>query len=221
VDGDPPLVGYDHQVLRRQVPATAEDEREQRYYVVDMRRRAVILAAGGSERMGRPKSLLELDGQPIVARHCEALAAVADEVVVVAGAANLAGVVPPTVRIVRNDAWATTEPRHSLLLGIADLDPGDEIVATPVDVPPAPANVLEALLDAPADLVADRGAVVTYRGAPGHPIRIGARTLRAGLATGTLRDATAAAIPVPVAWPGAVVTWNTAAEWAAFLSSTR
>jgi CTP:molybdopterin cytidylyltransferase MocA len=47
-----------------------------------MKRRAVILAAGGSQRMGRPKALLELDGRPIVAWHCERLATVADEVVV-------------------------------------------------------------------------------------------------------------------------------------------
>ena len=186
-----------------------------------MKRRAVILAAGGSQRMGRPKALLELDGRPIVAWHCDGLAAIADEVVVVEGAAPLAGVVPKSARIVKNDAWATTEPRHSLLLSIADLDPGDEIIATPVDVPPAPANVLKALLAAPADVVADRGAVVAYRGVPGHPIRIGAATLRAGLATGTLRDATAHALPVPVEWAGAVATWNTAAEWAAFVSSVR
>ena len=184
-----------------------------------MKRRAVILAAGGSQRMGRPKALLELDGRPIVAWHCERLATVADEVVVVAGGTSLAGVLPTTARIVRNEAWSTTEPRHSLLLAIAGLDPEAEIIATPVDVPPAPANVLEALLQAPADVVADRGAVVAYDGVPGHPIRMGAAALRAGLSTGTLRDATARALPVLVDWPGAVRTWNTADEWSAFLES--
>jgi molybdenum cofactor cytidylyltransferase len=184
-----------------------------------MKRRAVILAAGGSQRMGRPKALLELDGRPIVAWHCEALSAVADQVVVVEGGAPLEGAVPAGARIVRNDAWATTEPRHSLLLAIADLDPLDEIIATPVDVPPAPANVLAALLAAPPDVVAARGAVVAYRDAPGHPIRIGAASLRAGLAAGTLRHATAQALRVPVAWPGAVLTWNSETEWLAFLES--
>ena len=86
-----------------------------------MTRHAVVLAAGGSQRMGRPKALLELDGRPVVAWHCERLATIADEVVVVTGAASLAGVVPATTRIVHNAAWATTEPRHSLLLAIAGL----------------------------------------------------------------------------------------------------
>jgi CTP:molybdopterin cytidylyltransferase MocA len=186
-----------------------------------MTRRAVILAAGGSERMGRPKALLELDGRPIVAWHCERLATIADEVLVVTGPTVLAGVVPPTARIVHNDAWATTEPRHSLLLAIAGLDPGAEIIATPVDVPPAPGNVLAALASAPADIVADRGAVVAYGDVPGHPVRMGARSLQTALSAGTLRDATARALHVRVDWPGAVRTWNTADEWAAFLASVK
>jgi CTP:molybdopterin cytidylyltransferase MocA len=184
-----------------------------------MKRRAVILAAGGSQRMGRAKALLELDGRPIVAWHCERLAAIADEVVVVTGAASLAGAVPSTARIVHNEAWSTTEPRHSLLLATAGLDSEAEIIATPVDVPPAPANVLEALLAARADVVAEHGAVVTFRDAPGHPIRMGAGSLRAALSAGTLRDATARALAVPVDWPGAVQTWNTTDEWAAFVAS--
>ncbi len=184
-----------------------------------MKRRGVILAAGGSQRMGRPKALLELDGRPIVAWHCERLATIVDEVVVVTGGASLTSVVPTTARIVHNAAWATTEPRHSLLLAIAGLDPEAEIIATPVDVPPAPANVLEALLAVPADVAARHGAVVAYEGVPGHPIRMGARSLRAGLSTGTLRDATARAFYVPVDWPGALQTWNTADEWSAFVAS--
>jgi CTP:molybdopterin cytidylyltransferase MocA len=221
VHRQPTLVGDDDEVLRRQVSAAAEDEGKQREYAVAMTRRAVILAAGGSQRMGRPKALLELDGRPIVAWHCEQLATIADEVVVVTGAAPLASVVPTTVRIVHNAAWATTEPRHSLLLAIAGLDPEAEIIATPVDVPPAPANVLEALLAAPADVVADRGAVVTYDDTPGHPVRMGARSLQAGLSTGTLRDATARAVRVPVDWPDALRTWNNADEWSAFVASVK
>ena len=186
-----------------------------------MKRRAVILAAGGSQRMGRAKALLVLEGRPIVAWHCERLGAIADEVVVVTGAADLASAVPPTARLVQNEAWSTTEPRHSLLLAIVGLDPEAEIIATPVDVPPAPANVLAALLAAPPDVVADRGAVVAYRDVPGHPIRMGAASLLAGLAEGTLRDATARALKVPVDWPGAVQTWNTTEEWSAFVASVK
>jgi hypothetical protein len=139
--------------------------------------------------------------------------------VVVTGATSLAGAVPKTARIVHNDASSTTEPRHSLLLAIGGLDPEAEIIATPVDVPPVPANVLAALLAAPADVAAKYGAVVVYGDAPGHPIRMGAASLRAALSAGTLRDATARALAVPVDWPGAVQTWNTADEWSAFVAS--
>ena len=48
---------------------------------------AVILAAGASVRLGRPKQLLEIDGQPLVVRAAEAaLGAGAAPVVVVLGA---------------------------------------------------------------------------------------------------------------------------------------
>ncbi len=186
-----------------------------------MGRRAVILAAGASLRMGRPKALLELEGRPVLSWHCEWLGAFVDEVVVVEGGTSLAHAVAGGARIVRNEAWATTEPRHSLLLGIAGLDPQDEVIVTPVDVPPAPANVLAALVAVAPDVVATRGAVVEYLGAPGHPIRIGGALLRSELGRGTLRDATARALRVPVEWPGAVATWNTESEWAALGRSVK
>jgi CTP:molybdopterin cytidylyltransferase MocA len=171
--------------------------------------------------MGRPKALLELDGRPLVAWHCEALAAVANDVVVVEGAVSLGHAVAAGARTVLNRAWATTEPRHSLLLGIADLDPHDEVIVTPVDVPVAPANVLAALVAVTDDVVASRGAVVEYLGAPGHPIRVGVGLIRRVLATGTLQDATANALRVPVSWPGAVWAWNTEGEWKALAQALK
>jgi molybdenum cofactor cytidylyltransferase len=53
----------------------------------DFRFGAVILAAGASVRLGRPKQLLEIDGRPLVARAAAAaLTAGAEPVVVVLGA---------------------------------------------------------------------------------------------------------------------------------------
>lgn len=71
---------------------------------------AVILAAGASTRMGRPKQLLPLDGQPLVVHAAEAsLASAAWPVVVVLGAN--AGAIRPSlaklpVLIAENPAWA-------------------------------------------------------------------------------------------------------------------
>jgi molybdenum cofactor cytidylyltransferase len=71
---------------------------------------AVILAAGASTRLGRPKQLLEIDGRPLVARAAEAaLAAGASPVVVVLGAN--AELIRPALQgleagLVLNQDWA-------------------------------------------------------------------------------------------------------------------
>ena len=71
---------------------------------------AVVLAAGASSRLGRPKQLLEFRGAVLVARAAtEALLALAEPVIVVLGAnaseiaRALAGV--PGVRTVVNERW--------------------------------------------------------------------------------------------------------------------
>lgn len=71
---------------------------------------AIVLAAGGSSRLGQPKQLLELDGRPLVRRAAEqAVAAGCDPVIVVVGAE--AGAVEGALqesgaRCVENRAWA-------------------------------------------------------------------------------------------------------------------
>lgn len=76
----------------------------------DFRFGAVILAAGASVRLGRPKQLLEIEGRPLVARVAEAaLAGGASPVVVVLGA-NAEQIRPALqgleVRLVLNQDWA-------------------------------------------------------------------------------------------------------------------
>ena len=70
---------------------------------------ALILAAGGSQRMGRPKQLLQVGGRSLVRRAADAaLAAGCEPVVVVLGAqaedveAHLSGC---GAEVVRNDGW--------------------------------------------------------------------------------------------------------------------
>jgi molybdenum cofactor cytidylyltransferase len=87
---------------------------------------AVILAAGASSRMGRPKQLLDWGGTPLVRLAAEtALAARLDPAIVVVGAARaavaaaLAGL---SLRIVDNPAYAEGQST-SLRAGVAALGP--------------------------------------------------------------------------------------------------
>ncbi|MCR9100052.1 MAG: nucleotidyltransferase family protein [bacterium] len=70
----------------------------------------VVLAAGASSRMGKAKQLLEINGQPLVARMSAlALEAGFEAVVVVTGARRGAveAVLPDFVHVVHNPNWAT------------------------------------------------------------------------------------------------------------------
>lgn len=107
---------------------------------------AVILAAGSSTRLRpltdrTPKCLLDIEGRPIIDRLLEALAAAGlRETVIVTGYlaeridAHLAHVPPPLrVRLVRNDAYATTNNAASLLVA-QPLIGGEDFVLCDGDV---------------------------------------------------------------------------------------
>jgi len=95
---------------------------------------AVVLAAGASTRMGRPKALLEHDGRSFVACAVElATRAGCAPIVVVTGAVDLAdqGLV---ARLVHNEQWRQGQ-LGSLQRGLAALeDPAGVLVLT-VDRP--------------------------------------------------------------------------------------
>jgi molybdenum cofactor cytidylyltransferase len=85
---------------------------------------AVILAAGASTRMGTPKQLLELDGQPLLVRAVDAaLASEAWPVVVVVGA-NAEAIRPllacRPILLAENAAWAEGMA-SSIRAGVATL----------------------------------------------------------------------------------------------------
>lgn len=68
----------------------------------------IILAAGSSSRMGKPKQLLKLQGVPMVARMCDlAQAAGFEEIVVVTGARRdaVAKALPGFVKVTHNPNW--------------------------------------------------------------------------------------------------------------------
>ena len=132
----------------------------------------VVLAAGGSTRMGRPKQLAELDGRPLLA-HVLATAAVAplDRVVVALGGA--AAEVLDRVDLGRAEplvveGWAEGMG-HVLAATLARA--GEEWAAVVVllgDQPLVPGAAVARVVEA---WRAGAGPVVTatYGGRPGHP----------------------------------------------------
>jgi len=105
---------------------------------------AVILAAGASTRMGRPKALLPIsrDGETFLARVLRTMAdAGSDDLVVVLGAyadgvAEAIGRLPILARVVENRAYARGQ-LSSLVTGLDLVDrPGVRaVVVMPVDMP--------------------------------------------------------------------------------------
>jgi CTP:molybdopterin cytidylyltransferase MocA len=146
----------------------------------------VLLAAGEGSRFGRPKALVELDGQTLAARGVNVLrTGGADPILVVIGAAqvNLDG-----IHTIYNEQWRTGmgSSLRAALRALSDAEgaegaegPQDRTVATlPVDV----GAVVVALADQPlvgtdavARLIAAyRGgasvAVAGYDGKPRNPV---------------------------------------------------
>jgi nicotine blue oxidoreductase len=125
--------------------------------------------------MGRPKALVELDGEPLVARALRALtAAGAAPVVVVIGAraAEVRAVLPGSVRAVEAVDWAEGMGA-SLRAGLAALDDDPAVGAALVhlvDLPGVPAAAIARLLATAGPTVLARAA---YGSRPGHPVLLG------------------------------------------------
>ncbi len=109
---------------------------------------AVVLAAGASTRMGRPKALIEWRGRPFFV-HCveRAIALGCDPVVVVWGATEL----PPSggAVLVENEGWRQG-PLSSLQVGLRAVLPTGVcgVLVMTVDRPHVRLATLQALVDA-------------------------------------------------------------------------
>ncbi len=130
---------------------------------------AVLLAAGGSSRLGRPKQLLEHDGEPLVRRAARAaLGAGVDELVVVTGAeaaaveAALDGL---PLRRVRNDDWRQGLGR-SIACGVEAVA-ADAVLLLLADQPAVDAALLRELLAAGRE--GHRRVACAYAGGLGVP----------------------------------------------------
>jgi CTP:molybdopterin cytidylyltransferase MocA len=136
-----------------------------------VRTEGLLLAAGAGRRMGGPKALVELGGEPLVRRALRVLAdGGCDPLTVVLGAraADVVPLVGDRARIVVADDWAEGMGA-SLRAGLAALD-GDAVVVHLVDLPGVTPEAIARLvaLGAPSAL-----ARAAYGGAPAHPVLLG------------------------------------------------
>ena len=134
----------------------------------------VVLAAGTSSRLGRPKQLLELEGRPLLQHVVEAAAASGlDEVIVVLGYESeriaSALTLPPGTRVVVNRDYEAGQST-SLRAGLGSVDPEAKAAAIllgdqPRVTPPAISKVLDAFRASEATIVR-----ALWQGTPGHPV---------------------------------------------------
>ena len=134
----------------------------------------MLLAAGQGSRFGRPKALVELDGQTLAERGIGMLrAGGADPVLIVTGAAQV-GLGPQyQVRTVGNDDWRTGmgSSLRAALRALADPDVGPEVGAAVVALADQPLVGAEAVSRLIAAYQAGASvAVAAYDGRPRNPV---------------------------------------------------
>ena len=178
---------------------------------------AVVLAAGTSERLGRPKQLLELEGKPLLQHSIDRAAGHFDQVIVVlgqeAGAIEAAIELPFGAHTVLNERFA--EGHHgSVRVGFAEASKQDADVAMFLgDQPYLDHDLIERTVEAfrisTAEVVRPR-----HGGAPGHPVLVRAGA-SARLASGGDEQLAAALRGLQVEWvdggpeaPADVDTWE-------------
>jgi nicotine blue oxidoreductase len=132
----------------------------------------ILLAAGDGSRLGQPKAQIVLGGQSLARRGIALLReGGADPVIVVTGAADLAGLDSVAVTSVHNPHWRTGMG-SSLAVGLAAV-PAEctAVVLALADQPLVGSASVRRLISAHAD--GANVAVACYDGKPRNPVLIG------------------------------------------------
>jgi CTP:molybdopterin cytidylyltransferase MocA len=145
---------------------------------------AIVLAAGSSQRLGRPKALIEVEDTTALERILGVLTKCGVRSGVVVAGEHLhemkSRVDPAPLQFALNP---TPEAGRmgSVIIGIASTDPESDILLWPVDRPMARLDTVQGILSARAQEPGDDVVIVPeYDGHTGHPILI-AQGLRAPL----------------------------------------
>lgn len=144
---------------------------------------AVVLAAGGSRRLGRPKQLLTRDGESLVARTARhVLTTSPARTIVVVGAhadAVMAALATCAIEFAFNPDWETGLASSLRIAAAALSDRDRPVLVTVVDQPALEARQLCALLDAHDG---SRDTVTAYGDVLGVPAVLTAATFRRAIA---------------------------------------
>jgi len=142
---------------------------------------AVILAAGASSRMGRPKPLLEFEGETFLDRLITRFSGICRPVIVVLGYGAdqvRAGIVHGDLAEIVINPAPERGMLSSLQCGLRRVPSDVEAVLfTPVDLPSIRPSTIEILIRTPAAV-----AIPLFEGRAGHPVRVSRRIVEELLA---------------------------------------
>lgn len=131
-----------------------------------MKRVCLILASGMGRRFGGPKALVDWNGVPLAAAHALARAQDCGRAIVITrgSIARVLQRVSPGIEIVESEEPDELGPAGSIAAAVKAGVTADQVLITPVDVPPASPHVVRALW------AALEGAQAARPGKPGHPV---------------------------------------------------
>jgi CTP:molybdopterin cytidylyltransferase MocA len=169
---------------------------------------ALILSAGASQRMGRPKALLPWNTTTVIEAHIHAYSNAGYRVCIVLGAQrDLIQPFTMGAEVVVNENWANTEMRHSALLGLNGRLNHNRVALLPVDTPPLNTELLKTSHNW------DIPGVVSHNRTPGHPLIASVWWLKQTLSKGPLNAHLKEVNRIEVQNSAVLETWNTPDEW--------